>query len=125
MNVYIFQAALLCEACAQLTKETIARKTLFKVPADPDDESSYDSDDYPKGPYANGGGEADCPQHCDHCGVFLENVLTDDGVLYVKNRAEKYDPNDRVGWDCIAVRAEEAGEHVLAQWVRHYFALGQ
>jgi hypothetical protein len=28
-------------------------------------ESDYDSEDLPKGPYADGGGEADTPQHCD------------------------------------------------------------
>lgn len=42
-----------------------------------------DSDEYPQGPYADGGGEADCPQHCDACGVFLENPLTDEGIDYV------------------------------------------
>jgi hypothetical protein len=34
-------------------------------------ESDYDSDDLPKGPYAQGGGEADTPQHCEGCGQFL------------------------------------------------------
>jgi len=28
------------------------------------------------GPYPDGGGEADAPQHCGGCGVFLENPLT-------------------------------------------------
>jgi hypothetical protein len=27
--------------------------------------------------------EADCPQHCDDCGAFLENALTGDGWAYV------------------------------------------
>jgi hypothetical protein len=43
-------------------------------------ESDYDSDDLPKGPYADGGGEADTPQHCDDCRRFLENPLTGDGL---------------------------------------------
>ena len=51
---------------------------------DRSDETTYDSDDYPKGPYANGGGEADTPQHCDECQLFLENPLTSDGVAYVR-----------------------------------------
>ena len=48
------------------------------------DEDSYDSDDYPKGPYYDGGGEADSPNHCGNCSVHLENPLTTDGEEYVK-----------------------------------------
>ncbi len=36
-----------------------------------------------EGPYPDGGGEADCPQHCAACGIPLENPLTSDGVTYV------------------------------------------
>jgi hypothetical protein len=53
-------------------------------PGDPNDEGSFDSDDYPKGPYRDGGGESDCPQHCDHCNTFLENPLTEEGEEYVR-----------------------------------------
>jgi len=82
MDVYMYSAALYCARCgegmrAQLTAAGMA-------PADPSDECSYDSDEYPKGPFADGGGEADCPQHCDECGVFLENPLTSDGTEYVE-----------------------------------------
>jgi len=67
MNAFIYQAALYCEKCI----------------------SAYDKpqragDDDPSGPYPDGGGEADCPQYCDACGLFLENSLTSDGVNYVK-----------------------------------------
>lgn len=48
------------------------------------DERKYDSDDFPKGPYAGGGGEADHPQHCDQCGLFLQNSLTAEGAAYVR-----------------------------------------
>jgi len=48
-------------------------------------ESDYDSGDPPKGPYADGGGEADFPQHCDGCGQFLGNPLTGDGLIYVED----------------------------------------
>ncbi len=123
MNVFIYRAALLCEDCAKLQMEQLNESFSANgaLPGNADD----DSDRYPQSPYSNGGGEADCPQHCDCCGVFLENVLTDAGVAYVKEQAAKYDPNDRVGWDTIALRAEEDGKPVLAQWVRHYFAMGQ
>jgi hypothetical protein len=50
---------------------------------DPADEHTWDSGDWPKGPYADGGGEADHPQHCGSCGAFLRNALTGDGDEYV------------------------------------------
>ena len=59
MDAYVYQAALLCSDCAK------------NVTAD--------------GPYGAGGGEADFPQHCDQCGAFLENPLTPDGILYVRD----------------------------------------
>jgi hypothetical protein len=80
---YIYQAALLCEECGEKTRAMLA--DAGKAPADPDDETSYDSGEFPKGPESDGGGEADCPQHCDHCGAFLENSLTSDGNDYVVN----------------------------------------
>ena len=82
MDVYIFQAALYCERCGEAICESLTAKG--KAPDDPSEERSYDSDDYPKGPYANGGGEADTPQHCDECQLFLENPLTGEGVQYVR-----------------------------------------
>lgn len=59
MEVYIYEGALYCEDCARSL------------------EGEAD------GPYPDGGGEADTPQHCDSCGVFLENPLTADGRSYV------------------------------------------
>ena len=67
MNVYIYQAALICEDCAGYIRQASSYKTL-------------DSWSYPQGPIADGGSEADCPQTCEHCHTFLENPLTDDGV---------------------------------------------
>lgn len=78
-NVYIFQAALYCEDCGK----AICARTPKPPHLDPDDESSWDSDDYPKGPYSDGGGEADTPQHCDACHEFLENPLTPDGYAWL------------------------------------------
>lgn len=82
MEAYIYQAALLCEDCGITTRRSIIEAD--NAPDDPSDESTYDSDDFPKGPYADGGGEADCPQHCDQCGVFLENPLTQEGYKYIR-----------------------------------------
>lgn len=78
MQVFMFQAALWCEACAR------------PAHVNESDESSYDSDEWPKGPYADGGGEADTPQHCDGCGLFLENPLTADGLAYVAERLAEF-----------------------------------
>ncbi len=86
MDAYIFQAALLCEGCAD---ETMTRLESRKV------ENNGDSDTFPQGPYANGGGEADSPSHCDHCGLFLENPLTSDGYAYVEQAVAERDPTER------------------------------
>lgn len=76
MDAYIFQADLYCASCVDEIKSTL------KTPADG---VAYDTDDYPAGPYADGGGESDSPAHCGGCGVFLENQLTGDGEEYVKD----------------------------------------
>lgn len=126
MNVYMFQAALLCAECG-LTQCGILT-VHEKRPADPSDESSYESDEYPKGPYPNGGGEADTPQHCDACGLFLENPLTADGDDYVREQAEPYSYADEDGdvapWPLVAERAAADGKPVLAEWIDFYFSPG-
>lgn len=76
MDFYVFQADVYCVACGA--------DICAKLPA-PDgypDEHIYDSGDYPKGPY--GPEEADSPQHCAGCGLFLQNPLTRDGYAYVR-----------------------------------------
>jgi len=97
MLVYIYATDIYCKQCGEAIRERITREGF--APAEPDDERSYDSDEFPKGPYPDGGGEADCPQHCgagpechnaieflDGCkvGAWLENELTTDGVEYVR-----------------------------------------
>ncbi len=85
MDTYIYQAALWCEDCGLVIRERLKHGTITSDT----DETEYDSDDYPKGPYLDGGGEADSPQHCDGCGVFLENPLTSDGYLYVMEQVSE------------------------------------
>lgn len=94
MNAYIYQADIYCEECAREIKARLRKKIEAKLDAkidainaatpDTNDESFYDSDEYPKGPYGNGGGESDTPQHCARCKEFLENPLTSDGYAYVQ-----------------------------------------
>lgn len=77
MNAYIYQAALLCEDCAREVRASLVVKCL--------NDGQHDSETYPQGPYPDGGGEADCPQHCDHCGEFLDNPLTDEGARNLRH----------------------------------------
>ena len=66
MDAYVYQAALWCEDCA-------ARIT-YDLAITPGAESE-DSDEMPQGPYPDGGGESDTPEHCDGCGVMLGNPV--------------------------------------------------
>lgn len=93
-DAYVFQASLLCETCAQ---RVINRLSAEEVEQDC-------SDTVPQGPYSGGGGEADTPQHCDHCGEFLENPLTGDGYNYVQEMAS--DPTSH--------------SDVVKQWIDFY-----
>jgi len=97
MNCFMYQAKLYCQQCGLAIRAKLL--TEGNAPTNPDDESTYCSRDYPKGPFPEGVGEADCPQHCESgpdcinaisingtkVGIFLENELTFDGVQYVKN----------------------------------------
>ena len=103
MDAYAYQAALWCGPCAikRLVEERKASpgalgmepaKALQQIVSSNGftDESDYDSDDLPKGPYSDGGGEADSPQHCDGCGLLLENPLTPDGYRYVNEKLTEH-----------------------------------
>jgi hypothetical protein len=127
VEAYVYCAALLCSDCGEEARRDVANAGL--APADPENESSYDSDQFPKGPYPDGGGEADAPQHCDHCGTFLQNPLTADGDSWLREQAAPYeypdDNGDVATWEEVAQRAEEDGHPALAECFRYYFAEGQ
>lgn len=115
MKAFVFQAALLCEHCAAIV---MIEKREY--------EGCEDSDHYPQGPYSEGGGEADCPQHCDHCGLFLENPLTPDGDSYVHEAAKPYISTDLdQSWQEVAELAEADGKSALAEWIIFYLAWGR
>lgn len=92
---YIYCADLYCDSCG---KDIMARLDKEgKTPENPDDERSFDSDDYPK--YVGDPGESDSPSHCgshadcleaevlpsgDKIGCLLSTELTQDGVEYVR-----------------------------------------
>ncbi len=85
MNVYTYNAELLCEPCGEATIELLGNYI--------DEEDRDDSETWPQGPTEEGGGPADSPQHCGKCGIFLQNPLTNEGVLHVLE-ALGQDPED-------------------------------
>jgi hypothetical protein len=105
-DVYMYAAALYCDDCGEAIRARLTAEG--KAPADADDESSYDSDEFPKGPYSDGGGEADTAQHCDGCQAFLENALTGDGYADVKGRIEH------------ALCAGEFDSIAVTEWLQFY-----
>ena len=99
MRVYTYQGDIFCEDCAAAYR--------------PKDNPSEDW----QGPFPEGGGEADAPQHCGmgaHCvnadtcpahdkhpiGIFLENPLTTDGRRYVEQKCRE---DIRSGRGCVAL----------------------
>jgi len=57
MDAYVYCADLYCEECASFIRASVGRLN-----------DTGDSEDYPQGPYEDGGGESDSPQHCYECG---------------------------------------------------------
>ena len=103
MDAYICKAGLWCGPCvikALVAARKAAPGAIDMSPAEAlqqivsangfTRESHYDSEDLPKGPYAQGGGEADTPQHCEGCRQFLGNPLTSDGMLWVEGAIRDY-----------------------------------
>ena len=93
---YIYCADIWCDECGADICERIKREV--HAPKHPDDEHTYDSDEYPK--HADDDAESDCPQHCaagSDCfnaivlsdggkvGCLIGNVLTQEGVKYVRD----------------------------------------
>jgi len=92
---YTYQADVWCDKCAAHIIGELQRNGT--APSDTEDETSFDSDDYPKR-YWPDSEEADGPQNCasGNCGggpsdgfgaygTFLENGLTTDGYEYLKS----------------------------------------
>lgn len=112
----IYQADCYCDDCADEIRKQIQNDG--KAPEEPDNESSYDSDEYPK--RMSDDEEADTPQHCgcgEEClnaiklpsgrkvGALLSDNLTTDGVNYVK----KY------------IDADPEGKNEVTQlWAEHF-----
>lgn len=78
---YIYKADNYCDKCGDEICEELTKQG--KAPEDPDNESTYDSDDFPKSA-DHESEESDSPQHCANCKEFLENPLTQDGYKYAQ-----------------------------------------
>ena len=124
MDAYVCKAALWCGPCmikTLVTERKVAPGAIDQLPAEAlaqivsangfTTERDYDSDDLPKGPYADGGGEADTPQHCDGCRQFLENPLTGDGLTYVE---------DAIRVSLTSERLTGATNEAVVEWANFY-----
>jgi len=80
---FAYQSELFCEDCAKSIREKLNPELVALADKD------RNSDMAPQGPYPDGGGEADTPQHCDACDVFLKNPLTGDGRMYVQKIVDR------------------------------------
>lgn len=126
MDAYIYQADIYCEDCGR----AIIRRLHGGKPARDNggrfapidyEGTSGDSNDYPAGPYTEGGGESDVPQHCGShggcenaielnsghkVGCFLENPLTSDGTRYVEACIREHHESGRGEAEVLRLWAE-------------------
>lgn len=73
---FVYDADIWCDDCGYAIRAQLTREG--DSPEDPDDESSYDSDDFPK--RASDDDEADCPQHCAAGAKCRNSVTLSDGT---------------------------------------------
>jgi hypothetical protein len=88
--MYVYQADTYCDSCGEAIRAQLLASG--DAPADPDDEWSYDSDDFPKGPC--GEESTDGPDHCASYGDCLEGVNLGDYGLAIE--APLYGAESRV-----------------------------
>jgi hypothetical protein len=82
-DVYIYQADLICNDCADDLMEELSMEAAAKNGGEvPDDWPPEDSDEYPQGPHGDGGGESDSPGHCGS-GPACNNALTPPGGVAI------------------------------------------
>jgi hypothetical protein len=133
VDVYIYAADIYCKSCGEQIRREIEQESDSSQQLL---ETGTDSEGYPQGPYQDGGGEADSPQHCGSCGTFLYNPLTGDGYAYLRAQAEVagavFKDDDGVDversagkaqedWDCTRRHGgDEDDDAPLAQWLRYY-----
>jgi hypothetical protein len=117
--VFVYSADVWCIECGEKIRAELDAKG--ERPESPDDEHTYDSDEYPKGPSEEG--ESDSPTHCAGCGAHLETELTRDGRRYVAQavlEALEALPTWRRGGLELAEKAL-AESVALSVWCPYYF----
>lgn len=131
MDCYIYQADIYCETCGEAIRSRLTAEGF--APEDPDDETTYDSGEYPKGPYPDAGGESDTPSHCGSgpdclaptmvggspVGQFLEGPLTSTGVAYVAELI--HDGVVLYRGDGVVLYRGDGNRHVLRLWLDFYW----
>lgn len=122
----IYNADTWCDTCAEEIRKRIRaeREAAGLEPIDEGDESSYDSDDFPK--YMSDNDESDSPCHCasgDDCheadilpsgakiGALLSTSLTSYGVEYVRDSI-------REGGEVAEYWAEQFADYDVAPKLR-------
>lgn len=94
---YTYKADVWCDTCGERIRAELT--IAGTAPADPEDESSYDSDDFPKH-YDAENDEVDGPQNCasgdcdgndqtGRYGTFLETQLTPDGYSALQKMLDR------------------------------------
>ena len=83
IDAWAYSAALHCPSCA---RSAYGDKL--------DDGTARDSEGNTPSPVFSDSSEADTPQHCDSCGEFLENSLTNDGVDYVVSALVRHETSN-------------------------------
>lgn len=128
----IYCADIYCDSCANAIRERILAECSDEEKEKFDDETKYDSDEFPK--YMSDDEESDSPQHCacgDEClecvylpsgdkiGALLSRSLTTDGVSYVTEAVadggevaefwEKEFESDGYDFDLIEIAKKSSG----------------
>lgn len=118
---FIYCADVYCDDCGEAIRKRLTKEG--KAPADPTDEWSYDSDDFPK--CADDDEEHDTPQHCAVCEGCINSIrigpaaddivgllfgeLTTDGITYVEEAIGSANHDERT-WSRAIVQL----------WYQHY-----
>ena len=75
---YTYAADVYCKPCGDKIRASLDASG--RTPANVQDETTFDSGEYPKGPVDFAYEEADYPDVCATCGVAMENPLTEYGT---------------------------------------------
>ena len=114
---YIYAADIFCDACGEAIRKEIIEEDTQRytrlAPADPDDETSYDSGDFPK--LCGDDEESDCPQNCGSG----ENCLEADVLPSGHKIGKQFGSLSLDGVDYLKEAIEEGGE-VAEFWADFY-----